>query len=320
MKKWILAVALLLTSGALAHELMHEELCEGFIPENDLNIPVGAVSTFGGGIAGGIDQQEFNAVLDRIQELYGPEIAKQGATLAINRLWDNGTVNASANRFGNTWQINMYGGLARHKSITSDGFALVACHEIGHHIGGAPKIKRFLGKATWASNEGGSDYFATLKCLRRYFEFDDNEKIISEMQLEPFAVRACEQEYTSRLEQLFCIRGAHAGLSVSGLFNSLRKSTTPLSFSTPDPKQVRKTDHKHPDSQCRLDTYFAGALCKVPVQEALSDRDYKAGSCFDSRRHNPRSLRPRCWFKPEGRGFVSDDFETGIVEDAGTLY
>ena len=33
----------------------------------------------------------------------------------------------------------MFGGLAGHETITTDAFALVACHELGHHIGGAQR-------------------------------------------------------------------------------------------------------------------------------------------------------------------------------------
>lgn len=92
------------------------------------------------------------------------------------RLW-----NASAQRMGSTWVVNMYGGLARHNEITIDGFALVLCHEIGHHLGGAPKYGGFN---TWGTNEGGSDYFATLKCLRRIFQNDDNTKAIENMTID----------------------------------------------------------------------------------------------------------------------------------------
>jgi hypothetical protein len=72
----------------------------------------------------------------------------------------------------------VYGGLARHGEITPDGFALVLCHEIGHHLGGVP---RYSGANGWASNEGQSDYFAATKCLRRAWQSDQNEDLISRM-------------------------------------------------------------------------------------------------------------------------------------------
>lgn len=133
--------------------------CDGFLPPNDLRIPVGSLE------ANGISEAQFNQVLDQVQALYGPIIAARGGRLVINRLWSDSTVNASAERNGGQRIINMYGGLARHDAITQDGLALVACHELGHHLGGAPKFGIFE-RLDWASNEGQSDYFANLKCLR----------------------------------------------------------------------------------------------------------------------------------------------------------
>ena len=70
------------------------------------------------------------------------------------------TVNANASQRGRTWIVNMYGGLARRPEITPDGFAMVLCHELGHHMGGFPFV------SGWAANEGQSDLFATLSCGR----------------------------------------------------------------------------------------------------------------------------------------------------------
>lgn len=304
MKRWIFACLVLVFSAAVASQERHHELCSGFMPDNDMYIP----TTFDMR-AGGISEQEFNDVLDRVEALYAPEVKAHGGTLTISRNWESGTVNASAMRSGKTWLVTMYGGLARHPAVTADGFAMVACHEMGHHLGGAPKLGGLFSAARkWASNEGAADYYATLKCARRLFENDDNEKILAEMQLDPTVVKTCEAQHGRRLDQLICIRGAMAGLSVSTMLNGSSKGRA-LSFTTPDQSQVRKTNNKHPAAQCRLDTYYAGAVCPVPVHEALSDRDYTAGSCADERVHTA-GLRPRCWFKPKGRGpwgFAEDD-------------
>ncbi|MCR4295075.1 MAG: hypothetical protein NUW21_06040, partial [Elusimicrobia bacterium] len=106
------------------------ELCEGFVPQNDMKIPMGSFE------AKGITEVQFNEVMDRVEAIYAPEIAARGGRLVLKRLWSNPTVNASAQRSGKDYILNMYGGLARHESITQDGMALVACHEMGHHIGG----------------------------------------------------------------------------------------------------------------------------------------------------------------------------------------
>ncbi len=295
MRKWLFAGTLAVSGALFASQLTGHELCEGFLPDNDMSIPLGLSQT-----TGGLTEQDFNDVLDQIEALYQPEVAAHGGNLAIIRHWEDSTVNASAMRMGKSWQINMFGGLARHPAVTKDGFALVACHEMGHHLGGAPKVSGFMRTSSkWASNEGASDYYATLKCLRRLFEKDDNEKIVADMDVDATVAQACEAEHGRRLDQLLCIRGAMAGMSVSGMFNDLTKNRKSVSFTTPDTSQVRKTSNKHPAAQCRLDTYFAGAVCKVSTTEALSDQDYRPGSCADASIH-ARGLRPRCWFKPDG--------------------
>src|SRR6478609_3194601 len=127
-----------------------------FLPPNDLWKEDGLLSA-----AGGISQDEFNAVIDEAEAYYKPIVSGFGGSLKVNRLWSDSTVNASATQSGSSWQVNMYGGLARRPEVTRDGFALVLCHEIGHHLGGYPY------SSAWAANEGESDYFATLACGRQ---------------------------------------------------------------------------------------------------------------------------------------------------------
>lgn len=264
------------------------KLCDGFVPENNMYIPEGLYST------GGITEDQFNEVMTRIEELYTGDVERMGDKLKINRLWSNGTVNASATRQGKTRVLNMYGGLARHKAIGIEGMALVACHELGHHNGGAPKIAGF--GRLWATNEGGADYFATGKCLRRYFAQDDNEAFIANLNIDPTAKQACEDNYSSRAEQLLCMRISEAGQQVADLFMDLGKSKTRANYATPDKSTVRKTNDAHPATQCRLDTYLQGSLCYVGNSEEPSDTDYKVGSCYTPR--DKVGARPLCWFAP----------------------
>lgn len=280
------------TVSSFASSEASHTLCEGFVPPNDMNIPVGSVQHWSfNGLVGGMTQDQFNAVIDRFERLYSDDIAKAGGTLKVNRLWDDGTVNASAQQLGTDWIINMYGGLARHPAITFEGLALVICHENGHHLGGAPKK---MGR--WATNEGGADYFATLKCLRRFFAEDDNETIISQSQIDPLAKQRCEEQFTNRKDQLLCMRGTLAGNSVALLFMDLRHEQTPPGFGTPDSSVVSTMYDGHPATQCRMDTYFNGASCKVDVSVPLSNMDYHEGSC--SQPNDTIGFRPLCWFKP----------------------
>jgi len=262
---------------------------DSFLPPNNLKHKIGALDS------GGISQDQFNAVMDRMQGLYGPIVAAKGGVLVINRLWTDDTVNASAQRDGNNYVLNMYGGLARDKTITQDGMALVVCHEMGHHLGGAPKF----GGMDWASNEGEADYFAVSKCLHRMFgdaasaSFTRPQAVGDDNDL---AKAACAQSYSNAKDQAVCLRSAQAGMSVTALFTEL--SGDPAAhFDTPDPSVVTQMFDDHPASQCRLDTYYQGSLCAKPYTTDMDDNDARVGACVASQGFKV-GLRPRCWFLP----------------------
>lgn len=271
------------------------DLCEGFLPPNSLRIPVGTKHpwAFGDSFAGGLSEQDFNAVIDRFEQIYRDDFTQAGGTLMVRRLWTSAEVNAYAKQQGGTWYIDMYGGLARHPAMTTDGMALVICHEAGHHLGGAPK---YPGRGWPATNEGGADYFATLKCLRRTFAADDNASIVASAQLDPLAKAQCESQFTNSADQLLCERASLASTSVGLVFMDLYKETSPPSFGTPDSRVVSQMFDGHPHTQCRLDTYFNGSICPVDVSAPLSDTDYRQGSCVEGQAS--AGFRPRCWFKP----------------------
>lgn len=260
----------------------------GFFPENDWHIPV--ESSF----QGGLTKEEFDQVIDEVSDIYAPRIARRLGKLIVSRQWGNTLVNAFASRLGPIYSVTMTGGLARHPEITRDGFALVMCHEIGHHIGGAPKGGFMRG---WSSVEGQSDYFASLKCLRELFKKDDNVALISSHKVPAIVKEACEDIYKIEEEAAVCQRIALAGQSVSDLFAALKKEG-PARFETPSTQVVSETDRKHPHFQCRLDTFFQGALCDRPLEEKLSQRNPYKGIC-DVKNGDKLGLRPSCWFKSE---------------------
>ena len=67
--------------------------------------------------ATGITEEEFNSFQTELKNYIHQSF---GATLNVDRNWENGTVNAYARQTGSTWQISMFGGLARHETITAD--------------------------------------------------------------------------------------------------------------------------------------------------------------------------------------------------------
>lgn len=271
---------LAVSAGFAAHRSSHKELCKGFLPENDMKIELG-----GDVHAYTIQEAMFNRVLDRVEQVYGPIVASKGGKLVVNRRWSDGTVNASANQMGGTWYLNMYGGLARHAATTEEGFMLVACHELGHHIGGHPKM-------SWATNEGGSDYFATLKCMRNMYGGAAPQGAV-----DPVAEQACQSQFADEPSRNACRNGARGGQSVAYLFQALRNSPKPPEFGTPDTRVVDRMYNQHPDTQCRLDTYFQGAVCTASLGTDVSNSDPNAGACT-KKNGQQVGLRPRCWFKP----------------------
>lgn len=272
----------------------------GFLPENDFYIPANQKSI------NGITEEEFNKAIDEVEEIYAPIIANLGAKLDIERKWSDGTVNAYASQSGKTYKVAMFGGLARHATITKDAMALVVCHEIGHHIGGAPKKGGSAGggwwggaggASSWASNEGQADYFATLKCLRKSWLNDDNAAIVKALKAPKLVTDMCKKTYKkNKVDTALCIRTSMAGKSVSDLFSALGKLPE-TKFETPDSKVVSKTDDNHPKSQCRLDTYYQGSLCDVNMNDDVSQKEEVQGTCHGSLGHTV-GTRPLCWFKP----------------------
>lgn len=265
---------------------------EGIVPDNNLYISPFAKN------ASDMTEERFNAIIDKAEAIYEPIIDGMNAKLSIARNWTDGTVNAYAQRSGRTWKVSMFGGLARHETITDDGFALVVCHEIGHHIGGAPKKASWFG--SWASNEGQSDYWATSKCLRKIFraEMEETKKVVASLNVPSVVVDTCAAQFSTEDDKLICQRAAMAGMSTAKLFQALRNSTTAPDFETPDSNIRSRTDDNHPATQCRLDTYYQGALCNLDETQDVHQKDESVGVCY-RKAGDTVGVRPLCWFKPK---------------------
>ena len=139
----------------------------GIVPPNSLKIPVqmGTLS----------EKDEFQRILNlfqnRISEFTDQEI------LMVNK-WRSPRVNASADQTeDNVWKIIVNGGLYRHRLIGNKELKLVLCHELGHHIGGAPYYSHDFARGNRPSSEGQSDYFATEKCLEKFFEASELDAV-----------------------------------------------------------------------------------------------------------------------------------------------
>jgi hypothetical protein len=280
MQKLILLVAFICTQYSFA----------SILPENNRAIPVTDKTD-------GLSELQYNQVIDKVEAVYRPMIEKLGKKLTIQRLWEDPRVNAGTTIKGNEIILRMYGGYARHPLITEDAYALVMCHEFGHHFGGVPKKLDQELNGIWASVEGQADYYATLKCLRKVFRRDNNIEIVSKLKGPKDAQDKCAATFDTEWEIALCIRTILAGMVNSSISADIRHTEVPT-IETPDPSIVELTVETHPVPQCRLDTYFNGAVCEVSSYLPLSNTNEVTGTCHPKTGHDS-GTRPLCWYNPK---------------------
>ena len=261
-----------------------------FLPHNSQKIPASQKGT-------GLTEEQFNKIIDKVEKVYAPVVYNYGGILWIWRKWNDPTVNAGTYRVEGdfNWYVNLYGGFARHPMITEDGFALVACHEIGHHIGGAPK-KEIEPIPFWAGAEGQSDYWTTLKCLRQVFAMDNSQEAIANLNVPKIVITECQKSFKTDWESALCIRTSMAGLSVANVMADTQEISLP-SFEDKDQTVATSTNKSHPSPQCRLDTYFQGSICPVSSYVWISQENAVTGTCHPSLGYT-RGNRPLCWYTP----------------------
>ncbi len=223
-------------------------------PPNQLNIPPNMLLS-------GISKASFNAALDSVSNHYSKPLKSKGIRLVFKRLWNDGTVNSDTYEMGNTWTINSYGGLARYTGMTQIAFTMVACHELGHHLGGAP---RYGNNTEWAAVEGEADYWAS-RCMK--------EIGFSDLQIKD------------------------ASQTLASVLADLGGQSDP-SPATPSKDVVKKVFEDHPEAQCRLDTYLMGNACDQKGPMSKSDPRVNACFSYPTARTYDQGSRPRCWFKP----------------------
>jgi uncharacterized protein YkwD len=228
-----------------------------------------------------ITETDFNSILDVIEDTYKPIFQSFGANFVLERAWSDSTVNAYADQVGRDWIVHMYGGMARRQEMNVAGFGLVACHEIGHHLGGFPKYS----DSPWAANEGQSDYFSTFACARKVFDSLPVPTVTGK------AKEACDK-WPDQSARETCYKIMDGGLALGKLLAVLGGERVPT-YETPDPSVVTKTSDSHPRAQCRLDTYYAGEVCADKVWNDKVIPTTKDAVCAN---------RPRCWYADDSGG------------------
>lgn len=183
---------------------------------------------------------------------------------------------AFAKKEKNIRQVHVWGGLVRMPNATLPVVLTAICHEVGHHLGGAPYQDQVFG-GEWASAEGQADYFAARYCLPRTY-FDHPEWFSSlEKDFKNYAEVQNKQLQMCLLNQL-CRVSILSGYQMFQKFSELPHSM-PEKFefaikSEPTNHSILNT---YPPLQCRFETYFSGGYCFVDSQ-------------------SPLCRRPSCWF------------------------
>lgn len=236
-----------------------------------------------------ISQQQYDNILDLIEQVYGPEFRAQEWRLQVTRYWEGNRPEASAWKHedseGEISVIQINGGVARHPEVNRDGFALIACHTIGHHLAGPPLTWKF-------SIEGQADYFGASACMRKILPLME-PSTNTEQEAHTGAADKCKTMGNSTELQL-CKRTIIAGLSAARFYAEKEGGAMPT-LATSEPGMAKGTIIKELSPQCRLDTYVAAATCDHANNEEMPED--KRWLCPEGNGSSP-AARPKCWYNP----------------------
>ncbi len=276
-----------------------------FLPENEI-----LFAPFAAGPSN-MNEQEFNQIIENINKIYQPVVAKLGGKLNMKGQWNSERLNAGARQMFGSWQVQITGGLARHPELSQDAFALILCHELGHHIAGFPFAEPSMPlEGKWAASEGQSDYFSTQVCAKRIWKNDLETNAQFRFKVSEQIRFQCDRLWQNENDQNLCYRILSASQSMTRTMAAIKGQAAPQ-FSTPDNSQVENSFSGHPAIQCRMDTVLKGALCKAAFNETLipgkktpggrfgleAEKEASVNSCTQHSQHQ-EGLRPACWFKP----------------------
>jgi len=277
---------------------------EGCFPENDL-------AFFANDKSNTFNEVRFRKTIQKFTAVWSPKIQDLfGKLLLVEGRWDAPKIQAYATLdMQDNLQIIINGGMARHPEMHEDALMLILCHELGHHLGGAPKAFRGTSeRRSWSSAEGQADYFATSKCLKKIFHNEEENKL---------AIKKIPRDFTDRISDKFagstlttaenkcqsagCIRIAYAALSTAKMFATLKIDLSAPKLNQSDKAIVDKTNYGHPSPQCRLDTYLSGFRCDQDPNLHFDNLDPKVGACFRASNafDTPAAARPLCWYRPQ---------------------
>jgi hypothetical protein len=228
-----------------------------------------------------VSEETFNLIPHKVLALHYETLKNEQLSISIETDWVKPYFTAWAREDGNKrFTLSFWGGLARIPGMNDEGHAFVACHELGHVIGGAPKIK--IKKFLWSSAEGQSDFFASAICMKRYLrsEHQRNELTVPD-DIPEVVYTLCRTTYEEEEDFLICVNTQKATKAFSHVLEHLGQYSKTLDVSSPSRDQVKEIVYNsYPEQQCRIDTIFQGSLCK--------EENYPCEGMIGS--------RPLCWY------------------------
>ncbi len=254
---------------------------------------------------GGLSLQQYEEIISTVEQIYLPLASVEGKRLKFIRQWDSPIEDAISgyeeDASGMILTMKFPGGLARHERMGVEAYTMVVCHELGHHLGGAPF---FPGGA---SVEGQADYFASYDCIRRVL-LESGRALENDYtpQVPSLVKFFCRKAYPQSLtEQKTCQAIAKYGLKVTSFF-ATKKGKHPPKFETPSLEVATRYyevgQDPHPPLQCRLDTYLAAALCNQhPTRNNRLAPLGQVNPC-QTKEYFSLGERPVCWFIPGQQG------------------
>ena len=234
-----------------------------------------------------LDLNELEKLGNEVLQRYETAANTNGGNLKLLFDLTSNTVNATAYKEGSTWFVKFQGGLLRHRALTQSVFVTILCHEIGHHLGGAP----FKYGDNGISAEGQADYFAANTCLKDIYK--NTEFLKASVLKTPKIIKdKCKIKFNNDINYSTCLQSSLTGQEISQFLskigNTRRGRRNPVPNINKRSKTiVSATKLSHPDHQCRLDTYFEGSLCDKGL-------DPYETNCLEKGLYN--GSRPACWF------------------------
>jgi hypothetical protein len=239
----------------------------------------------------GLTEKDFRDLLGRFKAYADPLLKTRGLVTSYHTDWQNEDQNAYTVMQGLSVTFLFTGGLLRAPLMTKDGFLYVTCHELGHHLGGFPKIPN----QPWSSTEGEADYYATLRCMKDLMKGDPENAKAGSLDLPGSVKKSCRKMFSDEESVNICLRSTKAGEDTFRVLQAKDTGKADESLFTMWMMPALKTMDNHPDYDCRAETAFRGAVCTASGE--MSDTDETVGACH-KKNGNKIGARPRCWFRP----------------------